>query len=447
MFAQKGAGMVFKTLGVALVFVFTIGFIVPSIVDATNASTIVASLSKEKSESAHAIENPAALSSFFAYLSRTASKQSGAITRIGHYGDSLVEMDLLSGQMRRRIQTKFGDSGHGFVLITPSQPWYRPYDLGYKPDLNWLGFDLTMKNLKDRRLGLGHSLAFSNSGKARTQISTARKSPIGQKVSRFELMFPIEPSGGPVEISVDGKKKGTVNTQGSSFDEGYIRFDVPDGAHRFYVTAKKERLRLYGAIIERTQPGVVYDSLGLNSMGVSTFNKLDTAHWSRQLQHRNYQLVILGFGTNEAVPSLNLDTYKRNIVRIVGKIKAALPNASVLLMAPMDKAKKKGTALVSHPMIPKIVQAQREAAKESGAAFWSTFDAMGGSGSMAKWYQKKPRLGAGDLMHPTPKGGEVLGNYFYTALMQAFANYLSNNPVPSGPAPQGKSPLTQLQLN
>ncbi len=437
----KGARKSFVLIGffalVAMVFAFSLE------VFAADAGSIVSSLAKEKGQKTYAIENAQALNKFYGALARTAAKQGGALTRIGHYGDSLIEMDLVSGQTRRKLQGKFGDGGHGFALITPSKPWYRPYDLYYKPDFKWMGYDLTMSKKPGAKFGLGNSLAVANKAGAKTVFGTDKKSNIGRKVSKFEILFPLEATGGDVEVKVDGKKKGTLNTSGSG-GEGYAEFSVADGPHKLEVKALTEKLRMYGVVFERSGPAVVYDSLGLNSTGVSTFKKLDKAHFSRQIKHRNYDLVILGFGTNEATPDLNLIGYQKSLVKIVKMIKAALPNCSVLIMAPIDKAKKQGSSLVSHPMIPKIVEAQRKAAKESGAAFWSAFDAMGGSGSMATWYKQK--LGAGDLMHPTPKGGEKLGNMFYYALMQGFADYLGKNGMPGPAAAAPKSPLKKVEI-
>ncbi|MEZ4465887.1 MAG: hypothetical protein R3F43_15850 [bacterium] len=54
-------------------------------------------------------------------------------------------------------------------------------------------------------------------------------------------------------------------------------------------------------------------------------------------------------------------------------------------------------------MVKRIVLAQRRASYEQGCAFWNTWEAMGGEGSMAKWY--KSGLGGGDLTHPTPGAG------------------------------------------
>src|SRR5690606_24603507 len=56
------------------------------------------------------------LDAFFAALARTQQKQDGAITRIAHFGDSIVVSDYISGTLRRKLQETFGDAGHGYML-------------------------------------------------------------------------------------------------------------------------------------------------------------------------------------------------------------------------------------------------------------------------------------------------------------------------------------------
>jgi len=202
--------------------------------------------------------------------------------------------------------------------------------------------------------------------------------------------------------------------------------DVPDGEHKLEVRAMNEGTRLYGVIVERKNAGVVYDSLGINGTGVRYWLQADTAHWVKMIKHRNPHLIALGYGNNEARAgnSLDLASYRAELKSVVTFLRDSLPHTSILLVGPIDQATKKGTALDSLEVIAKIVAVQQEVAKELGVAFYNNYEAMGGRGSMAQWYMARPRLGAGDLMHPTEPGGAVLGDRFYTSLMNGFKDYL-----------------------
>jgi lysophospholipase L1-like esterase len=405
---------------------------------AGDAAAILQRIATERGETTRPLEYAQGahpLDNFFAALARTALKQPGATTRIAHMGDSLVEMDLVSGEMRRRMQEKWGDAGHGFIHVSRPQPWYKPYDVVHEPSAEWIAYAINDTSLPDRHFGLGGGVSVAYKAKAEATIGTADRGKYGRSVSRFEVLFPIEPQGGPLEIALDGKRVGTVNTAGSPPRDAYAVVSAPDGAHKLTLTAMAKNLRVYGVIMERDVPGVVYDSLGVNGTGIDAYLTINKEHWINELRHRNPDLVILGFGGNEVRSNYKPEAVRGNVKAVVNIVRGALPNASILLVGPLDSAVKQGTSMVSPAILPQIIAAQREAASELKIAYWSLFDAMGGAGSMARWYEASPRLGAGDLVHPTPKGGEVLGDMFFRAMMQGFAEYLERAGVPAAAAP------------
>ena len=60
-----------------------------------------------------------ALEKFFSALYETETTQSQ--TRVCHYGDSPITNDGITSTLRRKLQLRFGDAGHGFVLA--ARPW------------------------------------------------------------------------------------------------------------------------------------------------------------------------------------------------------------------------------------------------------------------------------------------------------------------------------------
>ena len=412
-----------------------------------DSSTILSKLTKEVSTKTQPIEDPAGeMSKFYEALARTAAKRPGAITRVTHFGDSLTEMELLPGPVRKLLQSKWGDSGHGFVLSSRPRAWYQPNDLKFDPDTEWVCLDMGLnQNIKDRRFGLGGATCMVFKGKPKIRVGTTKKD-LGSKVSRFEILFPAEPRGGRLEVKVDRDDIGVLDTKSDVYQDCYAQINVQDGSHMMTLKGLQERMRLHGIILERDVPGVVYDACGINGSGVSTYLSVDKSHWINQLKHRNPNLVIIGIGTNDAYPELDLKIYRNKIKALISRAKEAVPNASFLFMAPLDRAEKRGAQYVSNPMSPRIVKTQREVAKEMGVAFWSAFDAMGGEDSMGRWYMAKPRLGAGDLFHPTKKGGEVLGEMFYNALMQGFADHLKRNGLPGAPPERPADPLKKVEI-
>jgi lysophospholipase L1-like esterase len=68
--------------------------------------------------------------------------------------------------------------------------------------------------------------------------------------------------------------------------------------------------------------------------------------------------------------------------------------------------------------MPSMIETQRSVALESGIAFWSAFDAMGGSGSMNAWLARG--WAQGDRVHLTRPGYDLLADAFCKDLMRAF---------------------------
>jgi lysophospholipase L1-like esterase len=66
---------------------------------------------------------------------------------------------------------------------------------------------------------------------------------------------------------------------------------------------------------------------------------------------------------------------------------------------------------------------ESKAAADLGVAFFNTFEAMGGEGTMAKWYDGEPRLVGADFIHPMPAGARIVGELLYNALRDGYNEY------------------------
>jgi lysophospholipase L1-like esterase len=119
-----------------------------------------------------------------------------------------------------------------------------------------------------------------------------------------------------------------------------------------------------------------------------------------------------------------MDQYEQDTKEAIGRIRAALPGVSIMLVGPMDRgARGKGGGIVTRPMIPKLINYQRRLAAETGCAFFDTFTAMGGEGTVATWCEARPRLMGGDFTHPTAQGAEIVGTLVYDAIIKAYEEY------------------------
>lgn len=386
-----------------------------------------------------AIEDPTghALDAFYKHLAATEKKEPGAVTRILHYGDSVITSDYISGTLRRRLQAKFGDGGHGYILVANPWEWYFHNDVVHYAGEGWNANRITGPFTNDKMYGLG-GVTFHGAPGATATFGATEKGDYGRNVSRFDVYYMSQPQGGDFEVK-SGDKVEKVSTKGDKASKVFS-FRVEDGSKKMVLRAAGGGdVRLFGVALERdvpgaepprALPGVVYDALGANGAQSLLWEPMDDAHWKDQMALRKPALVVLQFGTNESeAPTFGEKSYEKTVAHVLEKVIAAAEGASVMLAAPLDRAENQGGALHTKKIIPKIVASQRKVALAHGCAFWNTYEAMGGEGSMAKWVRAKPQLASGDLTHPTPAGAEVIGELFDKALVTGFEAYKSRSPA------------------
>ncbi|MES1256982.1 MAG: hypothetical protein ABUS51_01075, partial [Acidobacteriota bacterium] len=112
--------------------------------------------------------------------------------------------------------------------------------------------------------------------------------------------------------------------------------------------------------------------------------------------------------------------YPEELRTVIARIHQALPRASLLVMSPMDRGVMEDGEIATPPALRKLVEAQQRIAAETGCAFFNTFEAMGGAGTMGRWYHAQPRLVSADFMHPLPQGAAKVGALFGQALVTAY---------------------------
>lgn len=390
-----------------------------------------------------AVEDPTghALDAFYAHLARTLRKEPGAVTRILHYGDSVIASDYVSGTMRRRMQARFGDAGHGFILTANPWEWYFHNDVDHRASEGWTMSRITGPLAKDGLYGLG-GVSFHTAQTATATFGTVSHGDYGKSVSRFDVYYLEQPGGGDFQMELEGQAPVRVSTRGDTKVSRKASLTVADGPATMTLrTLGGGDVRVFGTVLERDVPGVTYDALGALGGRASLWSSMNDAHWAEQMALREPALVIVQYGTNESEDGgVNEPQYRKFLGDLLETLKTSARGASILVAAPLDRAERDDSGnLRSAKVILRLVALQEEIAKEHGVAFWNTFLAMGGKGSMARWVQKG--LAGGDLTHPSPAGAQVLGDLFFKALTTGYDAYASTHkdaPVMDAGADDGK---------
>lgn len=364
------------------------------------------------------IDQKEALKAFYQALWRTEAQQPGAVTRILHYGDSPVTADSITGDVRSLLQEHFGDAGHGFILIAKPWAWYGHRGVDVRGS-GWHIEAASQSRALDGFHGLG-GVSFQGSTGASSQLV------LHEDHARMEVKYLRQPGGGLLAVQADGALIDKVETDGPEKQPAFKMFDLPAGARDIDLIVERGPVRMFGVSFEKDGPGVIYNSLGLNGGQVQMVRRFfEKAQWAAALQHEQPDLVVVNYGTNESLYADYVERYYPGELReVIGRIKTAVPKASVLVMSPMDRGERNSLGqIVTPPTLPRLVEIQRQIAAEMSCAFFNTFQAMGGEGTMGRWYESQPRLVSADFIHPLPAGAKKVGVLLDQALESGFRQF------------------------
>jgi len=396
------------------------------------------------------LEDPSgkAMDAFYARLLDVGRGKEGTLARVAHWGDSTIAADGITATIRRRLQHRFGDGGHGFHLGTRAWGSYRHQDMLHRSSDEWRHQSMLGSARRDGRYGLGGNCSEGTTGQSTTFGSAGADSPIGRAIDRFEIYFGRFPGGGDLTWSIGGKQKGRIATKAREADDGFEVIAVEDAAPPVNLTLRvaSGTVRLYGVVMETKGPGVVYDSLGMEGARAARFLNADEDHFQAQVARRAPDLIVMQFGGNELVDiDRATPEYRRTLSEAIDFVRSGRPEAACLLVAPVDQGTRGPKGIRSKRGVEDIVGAQREIAFEHGCAFYDTWKMMGGNGSMGRWVNSPARLGWGDLEHLTPNGTKLVGTMIYRALLRGFLGYLDRTRALAAiaPPPQSAAPASQ----
>lgn len=366
------------------------------------------------------VDDTGNLSHFFDALFAVERKQEGATARVVHYGDSPTTGDLITADVREQFHKEFGDAGHGFVLLAKPWAWYGHRGVTAIRASGWRMEPANIAELRDGNYGLG-AVSFRGGPGASSKISLRDAGH-----TSIDVYFYSQPDGGVFTVTANGSLAGTIDTASPVATSSFQTLEVPSGFQDVEIRVTAGRVRLYGLRLGKPQPGVEYSSLGVNGAAITLVSKnMDETHWADQLRHTRPNLVVINYGTNEsAFPKYVEAVVEKELTRTIQRVRAAVPESSILVMSPMDRGDRLPTGEIGTvPAMARLVEIQQQTAQANGVAFFNTFEAMGGSGTMGRWYLSTPRLVGADLIHPLPAGAKRVGDLLYRALQDAYRHH------------------------
>lgn len=346
------------------------------------------------------------------------------LVRIMHYGDSQLECDRISCDLRAQFQSQFGGCGVGLI---PVEQTIATYTIAQKTSPSKLSRGLIYGPKENRA---SHD--------------------------RYGVMGQVTRIGGKVKVSIEGLSKKyptsasfsrvTVNAKGGSYSVSTAQGSFPlknIGTSMYSATMPTTTenatitlngsAEVYGIMLDGTK-GVALDNIPMRGCSGTIFTSIDTSSMVPYFKQSNVKLIILQYGGN-SVPYLKEDKkishYKKQLKEQIELFKCLEPSACILFIGPADMATKQGGKMASYPQMEKVVTALREAANESGVAFWDMYSSMGGRNSIVKWVKANPPLAGKDHIHFTPKGAKEMSEILYKTFQLYYKFYRFRNDLDS----------------
>lgn len=337
----------------------------------------------------------------------------GQDVRVAFLGDSFIEGDIITVDLREQLQQVFGGRGVGFV------PCAIPFEI-YRTSVRrsvsgWTAYSLMNTgsipaSYRDKFFLSGYLAAGHRGSTARWESTDVK--PHLDSCSRARVFITSRDTSN-IEIIVNDTLKHTFGVSGAD----YVR--------ELYVEAPVKSLKMrvvsgnvlcHGASLEGGR-GITVDNMSIRGNSGHTIFGSGVAV-NRQIDKMlGYDLVVLEYGLNGMQPGQrDFTKYQGKLCDMIAYVKRSFPDAAILILGVSDRWIKGDGGWKSMNSVQIMTPFQRRAAKLSGVAFWEMGKVVlsyGGIGGFVRngW-------AAGDHIHINFKGGERIAGPLADAIRQ-----------------------------
>ncbi len=343
--------------------------------------------------------------------------------RIAVLGDSFIEGDIITADIREQLQLLYGGCGVGFVPFSSALSKYRG-TIKHTFE-GWREYSI----LKRKSVPEEYRDRFFVSGQLSVPDEGATVSYRGvsfrRRIERYPSARLLFVNRGTTEIGV------TVN------DSARYSFRPPSSSGIGQLTVGGDISKLdislrgtsgfigYGVVMEDTVGVSVHNFSVRGNSGLALFGT-DGKVNSQIDSMLRYDMVILQYGLNAMSADVtDYSYYGRQLRRMISYIKECFPGSAIVVMSVGDRSTLKDGSAVTMPAVKAMLRAQREAAAAEQVSFWNTFEAMGGDNSMAEFVKRK--WAAKDYTHIGYNGGKHIAGQFVKGLSAAVERITEND--------------------
>jgi alginate O-acetyltransferase complex protein AlgI len=342
-------------------------------------------------------------------------KNEGGKVRIMVFGDSQLEGDRLTYLLRSNLRSYYGGSGPG--LLQPLMPVMYTRTVEVRSSANWERYTyLSYREglLPHTRIGPFMSVCRYLAPDSVSPVkvtATVRLTPsiyadtLSSIYDNLHLLYGNLQGECVVTVSSPG---GILAIDTLLTGRGPSEFicktaGVSDLRITFHGYASPD---IYGFSVDGDS-GIIVDNIPHRGSAGLEFTMADRDNLRSILRMLDPRIIILQYGLN-VVRNVSNDYsyYQKGLERQLTLLREICPGSNILLMSLTDMADADSGMLSSFSNISTIRDAQRNAAKSAGVAFWDAYEAMGGRNSIIDWAEQSPRLAQLDYTHLTYAGSD-----------------------------------------
>ena len=358
---------------------------------------------------------------FFDPVFRQMEGATDHLVRVVHYGDSQIELDRISQDLREALQERFGGSGTGLFPALGNVPSASISKAASGSFAQYTMYgDSTTQRAGHNRYGiLAQVVQLTGSGTLTLRGTKNKNAREGVKT--FESVSVLYGKGENLVVkaaSGTDKPEPEVRKGDSGTTLLTWRFSQPVEKATLTFQGNAE---LYG-IGADGNAGVAVDNVPLRGCSGTIFTRISKPLMTDSFDLTDTRLIILQFGGN-MMPMIRgakqIEPYQEQIAKQIAYFHEVAPQAKILFIGPSDMGKSVNGRVVTWPHLPELVDSLKATALRNDAAYWDLYRMMGGENSMAQWVRHSPPYAGPDYIHFTPAGAQKVGD----ALSRSFLTY------------------------
>ena len=324
-----------------------------------------------------------------------------------HIGDSHLQADLYTGQVRKNFQSFMSGLSGSRGMITPFLK-SSPDSYKLKFSSSWHSMNI-VKSSDSKNLSLWGTTAYTTALNNTIEVNVNYKNPIKYDFNRLRIYHSDLGANDNISLTdIEIAYQKIYNKE-----EGYTEFILASYTSEVTIVVTKQdnsTFYLYGLYFDNDDPGVVYNVSGTNGASALSYLKIDNLQ--NNIRSLNFDMVIISLGINDTYEPGGENTFETNLSSLVTKIQSAIDDQTpILLITPVECwwHKKK-----INPRQEKTIEIIQQVAKQKGCLYLDMYTVLGGKGSSQKLFSN--HLMQSDKVHFTAKGYQMQGDLLYNAL-------------------------------